>query len=744
VDLLVPAVEFLTGVTDKTDTDWAALTRGLLELGDVQRQQGKYDEAIETLGNAYEISDAHSSASRNRFWILYTLAEIAKEQGNDIALESLIDRMRLIATTDDEKGHLSILESAIAEERVSEEETGEEESSISESMESVSGEKYEGVHYKQILEITKMINEERDLDAVLGTVVRCARELTGAEAGAIILTDDKGELFIAGQQNMDGSDKAFEFSRSLARGVFQTGIPMRTDDAASDDRFSSEESVADLKLNSILCLPVRVQKKVIGVLYLDHRSKKGAFDDVNMSMVDAFADQAGLAIQHAKLIKDFSEREERLREELSSASVKISQFSEMLSGRGVEPQMEYGTLSTRSPVMQDVMRILDKVADTDISVLLVGESGVGKELIAKALHENNEGRKEEQFVAINCAAIPSTLIESELFGYKAGAFTGARRDKKGLIEVASGGTLFFDEIGELEPALQVKLLRVLQEREFVRVGDTKPIQCDVRVVAATNRDIDQLVKDGGFRKDLYYRLCQVKIVVPPLRKRREDIPALAEHFVVDAMGDKPARISRPLMRKFFEYPWPGNIRELQNIIQVACALTEGGEIDFDAIPSTSALAHYFEKGGLLPEEMETLEVAKVGVGLIEERERGPKKFPIDAHNDYDYKVTWRDYEKVIMAKAYRTCEYNAVKAASSLGVSTATFYKRIKKWNLKDHSNPLYSDPFVYTEGKLLDDYIPEIFKAALDYAKERATKAIANLGVSQGYFYKIMKRFNQ
>jgi transcriptional regulator with PAS, ATPase and Fis domain len=402
------------------------------------------------------------------------------------------------------------------------------------------------------------------------------------------------------------------------------------------------------------------------------------------------------------------------------------------------PEKDYGVLATGSRAMREALSLCDRVADTEISILIVGESGVGKELIARALHANNAQRKDARFVAINCAAIPATLLESELFGYKAGAFTGAQRDKKGLIEEAEGGTLFFDEIAELDTSVQVKLLRVLQEREYMPVGGTKPKQCNVRIVAATNRDIDREIKDGKFRDDLFYRLCQIRVVIPPLRDRTEDIPELVKQFVAEAVGDREIKIEGSLMKRMVEYSWPGNVRELQNLIRVACALTEGNEITIRSIPDTAPFAQY-QWGGR---------------GLAARREGWPHDMSItteeeiahttiDDQNAYDLGKSWRDYEILIIAKSFEHNNFHASRTAAELGIATATLYKRIKEWNLKDRSNPLYQDPFTYEPGIKLDEYVPRIFKAALDAAEGRAMQAIANLKVSQGYFYKIMKRFS-
>jgi two-component system response regulator HydG len=239
-----------------------------------------------------------------------------------------------------------------------------------------------------------------------------------------------------------------------------------------------------------------------------------------------------------------------------------------------------------SPRMKSVFNFIRRVAPTDSTVLIEGESGTGKELVARAMHRNSP-RSEHPFVAINCAAITETLLESELFGHEKGAFTGAVSQKKGKMEAAEGGTLFLDEVSELAPSLQAKLLRVLQEREFERVGGTRPIQLDIRLIAATNRLLLEAVQGGSFRKDLYYRLNVVAVTMPPLRERREDIPSLTDHFIAKASRKCKARM-KPLSAEarayLINYDWPGNVRELENAIERALVLGSTESILPDDLP----------------------------------------------------------------------------------------------------------------------------------------------------------------
>ncbi len=245
-------------------------------------------------------------------------------------------------------------------------------------------------------------------------------------------------------------------------------------------------------------------------------------------------------------------------------------------------RFQFENVVARSSAMESVLKVAQKVAQSDATVLIEGESGTGKEVLARAIHQASPRRK-GPFVAVNCPSIPENLLESELFGHVRGAFTGALRDKPGKFELAKGGTVFLDEIGDLKLDLQAKLLRVLQEREIERIGDTKPRPIDVRIIAATHRDLRQLVQEGRFREDLYYRLSVVPLVIPPLRERKEDIPYLVDHFLAK-YGGKQFRVTKQAMRVLLDYDWPGNVRELENAVHRAIVLTSGNVIDVDALP----------------------------------------------------------------------------------------------------------------------------------------------------------------
>lgn len=305
------------------------------------------------------------------------------------------------------------------------------------------------------------------------------------------------------------------------------------------------------------------------------------------------------------------------------------------------------------PAFLDVSHALQKAAPTDATVLLCGESGTGKELFARAIHHLSS-RSHSPFVAVNCAAIPETLLESELFGYEKGAFTGATAKKPGKFELAGGGTIFLDEIGELSLPLQAKLLRVLQEKTFDRIGGTIPVHSDVRVVAATNRDLQQLVSNKEFREDLYFRLSVFPILIPPLRKRKKDIPLLAENFLEEFRRELkrgPLRLSESALRKLSQYSWPGNIRELQNCMERAVILCEGNTISADDVLINSASL-----------EGSIVDFLDLDGSLAEIRKRATE-----------------EVERHAVLKAWKENKENPESTASALGISTKTLLNRIKE-----------------------------------------------------------------
>jgi transcriptional regulator with GAF, ATPase, and Fis domain len=405
-----------------------------------------------------------------------------------------------------------------------------------------------------LLKISRIVHAIRDLNQLQEQLLDLIFEVAPAGRGAILLADREGQQFnsMFARMRQAGQGQLVKVSRTVARQVLEQGVAILGSDVPSHDELRDVESLAASQVRSLLCVPLTVFQRVIGCIYLDSESIDSRLNEEHLQLVTAVAGISAVALENARRLQWLEEENERL-------TVEISQ-ERSLVGEGVR--------------MKEVYQFLKRVAPAEATVLIEGESGTGKELAARAIHRNS-ARATKPFIAINCAAIPETLLESDLFGHERGAFTGAVSQKKGRFEVADGGVVFLDEIGEVAPALQVKLLRVLQEREFERVGGTHPIKVDIRLIAATNCNLEQAVRNGRFRQDLYYRLAVLKITMPTLRDRREDIPMLVRHFVQKHAKHckvKPRPVSREALACLVNYDWPGNVRELENAIEHALVL----------------------------------------------------------------------------------------------------------------------------------------------------------------------------
>jgi Nif-specific regulatory protein len=401
------------------------------------------------------------------------------------------------------------------------------------------------------------------------TTLEAVLDIVPADRAAILLMDDElDELscVLGWSRHAGRFQLRIAASRTILSRVMSDRIAVLSNDIPADPEFEQAESIAVEKLRAVLAVPIEFNDRVAGVLYLDSSSTATAFDDRHLQLVTAIGNIAGLAFENLWRIEFLEGENRRLHEDL---------------------RIEHDMVGASEPI-KAVYRFISRVAASESTVLVFGESGTGKELVARAIH-NNSPRARMPFVAINCAAIAENLLESELFGHEKGAFTGAVTQKKGKFETANGGTVFLDEIGELAPALQAKLLRVLQEREFERVGGTRPIKLDIRLVAATNRDLNEASKTGSFRSDLYYRLNVVSVKMPALRDRRPDIHLLAAHFVnrISArLNRRISGISPKALACLTRYDWPGNVRELENAIERALVLGSTEFILPEDLPET--------------------------------------------------------------------------------------------------------------------------------------------------------------
>jgi transcriptional regulator with GAF, ATPase, and Fis domain len=402
-----------------------------------------------------------------------------------------------------------------------------------------------------LLRISKSIGTLLDLDALQWQLLGMIFDVIPAERGAVLLVDpESGEITShVAWDRVAGPDKPVSVSENILRRVLQGHVSLLENPLdSSSSRSPSAPSLAK-HAHSILCVPLESGERTLGLLYLDSLDPATNFSEDDLQLLSAIAGLAAIAIENARQFEMLGIENQQLRAEVS---------------------LEHDMVG-RSTRMREVYQFIERVAPSEATVLIYGESGTGKELAARAIHKNSP-RRSKPFVALNCAALTETLLESELFGHEKGSFTGAFAQKKGLLEVAEDGSVFLDEVGELSPVMQAKLLRVLQEREFVRVGGTRTIGLNARFLAATNRDLPKAVLEGQFRTDLYHRLNVISLTLPPLRERAEDIAALAEYFAA-RYAKKCKRnvkgISDEGRACLLQYDWPGNVRELENAMERA-------------------------------------------------------------------------------------------------------------------------------------------------------------------------------
>ena len=412
----------------------------------------------------------------------------------------------------------------------------------------------------------RKLNSHGDPESMLESILDMALEVVRAERGMVLLRDDDGDFSVHLARNL-------EHETIADAGAFSSGIVAQAGagkavlclDARNDSRFNELKSVSLYGIHALMCVPLRTHDKIVGAVYVDSK-EDGLFTPDDLRFLEAFADHAALALANARKRIALVEDTERLQQEAAERA---------------GPDNMIGS----SPQMKRVFELIDKVAASELPVLIYGESGTGKELVAQAIHYNGP-RGKRAFVSENCAAIPDTLLQSELFGHVRGAFTGADRDRAGLFEQAHGGTLFLDEIGDMSATMQAQILRALQEGEIRRVGGTKPINVDVRVIAATHRDLQQETAAGRFREDLLYRLQVLLIELPPLRERRGDVRRLIRHFlhrIAAERGKSAQGIDGNMLERLERHRWPGNVRQLQNTLQRLSLLAGDGPIGVDLL-----------------------------------------------------------------------------------------------------------------------------------------------------------------
>jgi len=447
-----------------------------------------------------------------------------------------------------------------------------------------------------VIQVSEAVSGEMVLEKLIERIMRAAIEHAGAERSLLILP--RGDVLqVQAEGITSGNDVTVHLRDtffagtgspdSLVRYVTRTHEMVILDDASSPNTFSTDPYLVQHGVRSVLCLPLINQAELIGVLYLENNLTSHVFTPERIAVLKLLASQAAISLENSRLYRDIQEREaniKALKDQLYKENVALKEE--------VDRTSMFEEIIGASAALQAALASVAKVAPTDSSVLITGETGTGKELIARAIHKRSK-RSDRRFVSVNCAALAPSLISSELFGHEKGAFTGATERRIGRFELADRGTIFLDEVGEIPLDTQVALLRVLQEQEFERVGGTQAIKVDVRVIAATNRDLEAAVARGAFRVDLYYRLNVFPIEVPPLRERKDDIRMLVEYFIqrhARRIGKSIRSIDKSTLELFHSYAWPGNIRELQNVIErsVILSSTEVLRLDKSLLPNASS------------------------------------------------------------------------------------------------------------------------------------------------------------
>ena len=500
-----------------------------------------------------------------------------------------------------------------------------------------------------LYEIGRALASSLDLKETSRKILEILASVLDMRRGTLTLLDpETGELVIETAHGLTAEEIArgrFKIGEGVTGRVFEKGEPMIVPDVGREPLFLNRtRSRGDLAKERIafLCMPVKTHGETIGVLSVDRLFKNGSpdFDD-DVRVLTVVASLIGQAVKLQQTVS----REKR---ELLEQNIQLQ--SELKN------RYRIGNIVGQSKVMDEVFRSVLQVCKSKATVLLRGESGTGKELIARAIHYNSP-RSDRPFIKVNCAALSETLLESELFGHERGAFTGATQLRKGRFEMADGGTLFLDEIGDIPLSTQVKLLRVLQEQRFERVGGSQTLSVDVRLVAATHRNLETAIQEETFREDLYYRLNVVPIFLPSLRERKEDIPVLIEYFLTRCNKEhhKQVRIAPDVLRVMVQYHWPGNVRELENCIERMVIMAESSEITFQSMPAS--IAAYFR---------DVREVTRPG--------------PMDRPT---LRTTVEDLERQQMVDALKKCGWVQSRAAKILGITPRQIGYKMKKYKIE-------------------------------------------------------------
>lgn len=531
----------------------------------------------------------------------------------------------------------------------------------------LSGLKREITELSALYEISKALNSSVDLEKVMREVLQILHDKMGMERGTLSLLDTRtGELIIEvahGLEKQEIQRGRYRIGEGITGKVVEAGEPIVVPNVGNEPLFLNRTGArGDIKRSNIsfICVPIKLEQKTIGAFSVDRLFQENISFEEDIRILSIIGSMVAQAVH----IHQMYEKE---KEKLTTENIRLK--------RELKKKFHPTNMIGESKRMTDVYEAIEQVSQSRATVMIRGESGTGKERVAHAIHYNSD-RADAPFIKISCAALPENLLESELFGYERGAFTGATTTKVGRFEMANGGTLFLDEIGDITPSTQVKLLRVLQEREFERLGGTHTIKVDVRLITATNKDLEVEVQAGRFREDLYYRLNVIPIFLPPLRDRKEDIPALANHFLQKANHENRKGVnyfSNEAMEYLLNYSWPGNVRELENAIERAVVLCKTDTLapELFPIPGIKKKIETF-----VPESSSaSLPVSNSGVSSMP-----PSQDP-NLGTSLTDQVAF--LEKQMIQQALEKTKGNQRKAAEVLGITQRMLGYKIKIYNLK-------------------------------------------------------------
>lgn len=498
----------------------------------------------------------------------------------------------------------------------------------------------ENKQLKHILKIQYDIHLQFDLKTTLTYILDLAIELTETERGFIIFENQEREIIARNFDKENVSKARLKISKSIAENVLKTGEILITPNAQNDQKLPQSISIKKLGLRSIVCLPLTCSNKKLGVLYLDNRFRKDAFSEQNIYILQSFAKQASSAIYNAILKKSIEQKAKEVQYLRKMKNVDTVQF--------VEKDITlFEEIITQSSKMQNIIELIKKIANSNVPILITGESGTGKSMIAKHIHKQSR-RGDQCFFAENCAALSESLLESELFGYQKGAFTGANNDYKGLFEQANNGTLFLDEVGDMSWRMQGKILKVLEDGIVRPVGSSQLREVNIRLICATNKNLKKMIEQKEFREDLWYRLKVIHIEIPPLRERPEDIIPLFQHFLkreLILMGKQNITIDECVHKTMLLYNWPGNTRQLSHEVKKIIALKESGE--------------------------------KIEIKDLSHEIRAKEKIPIPSN--ISLKEAVNKFEQNYIWQVLQDVEGNKTKAAEILKLSRRSLYNKFHK-----------------------------------------------------------------